>query len=73
MLEDLYSRLMLEPLHDPHVRLSVLLKSCLSQCLSIVIVYSHTLGPAEKRRTLSLLKVSLLTARNGILAPLEKR
>lgn len=71
--KNLYSTATCKPLHNLDLDVSRLWKSCLNQSRSSADVYTNPLGPARKRRMLSLLRLSLLEACNGILAGVEQK
>lgn len=72
-MRDLYSLFTSEPLHSLHLEIFKVLQSCFIQYLSCNDVLSHPPRPTRKRKKLKSLKVSLLEARNGILARLEEK
>lgn len=73
VVEDLYSMFTFEPLHNLHLGVSRLLKTCLVQYLSSDEIYSHPCGPNGKRKRLSSVRMALLRACNAILAHVEEK
>lgn len=73
VMENLYSIFTFKPLQNHQLQVFRLLKSSVVRSLSCDDLYSHRLGPAEKQRRLSSLKISLSKARGGILANVEER
>lgn len=72
-MEDMSSIFRFEQLHNLHLGVPRLLKSCLIQCLSCDDVYRGPPGLAGERRKLSLLKIWLFEACSGILVHVEER
>lgn len=73
VLEDRYYVFTFKLLQNLHLEESRLLRSCFVHCLSFKDEYSPPLGPAEKRRKLCSLGLSLLRARDEILAHVAER
>lgn len=73
VLVDLYSIFMYEPPQNLHLGISLLLKKCLVQYLSSDTVFSLSLGPAGKRKKLSVLKTEVLRTCSSIMSRIEKK
>lgn len=72
-MENLYSKLMFEPLYNLYEKVARLLKLCLHQYLFSDEIKSHPGGFAEKRKRLSSISLPPLKASNAILAHNEEK